>query len=139
MDFATVGAQGVDGIHAELESEVCVLLGVASYQQHAARDFAGNEEFATDALRRRVKMALTTSYLPAPPDSGANKDSQDCLIHSRGSDSAEMRGDSVAAMWPALELVKRHIYESRRGAGNSHLDGPLGCRDGLPLGSLSES
>ena len=102
--YAAVGAKGVDGIHAELESEVCVLLGVASYQ-HAAQ-ISGNEEFATDALRRRVKMALTTSYLPAPPDAGANKDSQDCLIHSRGSDSGEMRGDSVAAMWPALELVK---------------------------------
>ena len=31
------------------------------------------------------------------------------MIHSRGSDSAEMRGDSVAAMWPALELI-RDIY-----------------------------
>ena len=105
--YAAVGAQGVDGIHAELESEVCVLLGVASYK-HAAK-ITGNDEFATDALRRRVKMALTTSYLPAPPSSGNKANSQDCLIHSRGSDSAEMRGDSVAAMWPALELI-RDIY-----------------------------
>ena len=103
-DYAAVGAQGVDGIHAELESQVCVLLGVATYQ-HAA-EIIGNDEFATDALRRRVKMALTTSYLPAPPSSGNKANSQDCLIHSRGSDSGEMRGDSVAAMWPALELVK---------------------------------
>ena len=105
--YAAVGAQGVDGIHAELESEVCVLLGVASYK-HAAQ-ITGNDEFATDALRRRVKMALTTSYLPAPTSSGNKANSQDCLIHSRGSDSAEMRGDSVAAMWPALELI-RDIY-----------------------------
>ena len=106
-DYAAVGAQGVDGIHAELESEVCVLLGVATYK-HAAQ-ITGNDEFATDALRRRVKMALTTSYLPAPPSSGNKANSQDSLIHSRGSDSAEMRGDSVAAMWPALELI-RDIY-----------------------------
>ena len=111
--YAAVGAKGVDGIHAELESEVCVLLGVASYQ-HAAQ-ISGNEEFATDALRRRVKMALTTSYLPAPPDAGANKDSQDCLIHSRGSDSGEMRGDSVAAMWPALELIRIYTQRPARG------------------------
>ena len=106
-DYAAVGAQGVDGIHAELESEVCVLLGVASYK-HAAQ-ITGNDEFATDALKRRVKMALTTSYLPAPPSSGNKANSQDSLIHSRGSDSAEMRGDSVAAMWPSLELI-RDIY-----------------------------
>ena len=45
--------KGVDGIHAELESEVCVLLGVASYK-HAAK-ITGNDEFATDALETQGK------------------------------------------------------------------------------------
>lgn len=100
-DYAAMAAAAVDGIHAEMESEVGVVLGVETYQ-HAARQIqAGSGDAATDAIKRRARACRASSFIP---QAAANV--QTALMHA-GAD--EMRGDSIAAMWPALEVV-RDIY-----------------------------
>ena len=54
-DYAGLSAQGVDGIHAAMESEVAAVIGVASYR-HAASIYqpSGSGESASEALKRRA-------------------------------------------------------------------------------------
>ena len=112
-DYAGIHAIAVDGIHAVRETEVSSVIGVASYQ-HAAGVFqAGSGESGTEALMRRSAGCQASSFVPAAPANGARKDVQDgCLLHA-GTDA--MRGDSIAAMWPTLEVI-RDIY-SQAGTG----------------------
>ena len=113
-DFAGSHASAVDGIHAQREGEVSSVIGVASYQLAAKtyRTGAGSDEAASEALTRRSALCVASSYVPAPPSSGANQDIQNGNIyHAAGPNGggAEMRGDSVAAVWPTLEVI-RDIY-----------------------------
>ena len=113
-DFAGSHALAVDGIHSQNEMEVSSVIGVASYQLAAKtfRSGAGSDEAASEALKRRSMMCVASSYVPAPPDSGANQDVQSGnIFHASGPNGggASMRGDSVAAVWPTLEVV-RDIY-----------------------------
>lgn len=97
-DYASVHASAVDGIHAVMESEVSSVLGVDTYR-HAAGVFqAGSGESGTEALDRRSASCQASSYIPSP---AANI--QTAILHA-GRDA--MRGDSIAAMWPALELIR---------------------------------
>ena len=112
-DFAGSHALAVDGIHAQNEMEVSSVIGVASYQL-AAKTFrtgAGSDEAASEALKRRSAGCVASTYIPAAPTSGARSDVQDNIFHASGPNGggAEMRGDSVAAVWPTLEIV-RDIY-----------------------------
>ena len=113
-DFAGSHALAVDGVHSQREGEVSSVVGVSSYQL-AARTYrtgAGSDESASEALMRRSMMCVASSYVPAPPDSGANQDIQSGNIyHAAGPNGggASMRGDSVAAIWPSLEVI-RDIY-----------------------------
>ncbi len=111
-DFAGSHASAVDGVHAQREGEVSSVVGVASYQL-AARTYrtgAGSDESASEALMRRSMMCVASSYVPAPPDSGANQDIQSGnIFHAAGPNGGAMRGDSVAAVWPTLEVI-RDIY-----------------------------
>ena len=92
-DYAKTPASAVDGIHAVSEREVGVLLGVASYQ-HAAGVFqTGSGEAGTEALMKRARAVMASSFVPAPVSNVQNG----CLLHA-GSDA--MRGDSIAAVWP---------------------------------------
>lgn len=97
-DYASMAAQAVDGIHAEMESEVGAVMGVATYQ-HAAGVFqAGSGESGTEAIKRRCRACRASSFIPA-----AAANVQAGILHA-GADS--MRGDSIAAMWPALEVIR---------------------------------
>ena len=93
-----------------MESEVSVVLGVASYR-HAAGQYqsSGSGESASEALKRRSKMCLASSFTPAPPASGANANIQSGNIYHAAGPVGTMRGDSIAAVWPTLEVV-RDIY-----------------------------
>jgi len=100
-DYASMAASAVDGIHAEMESEVGAVLGVTTYQ-HAAGVFQqGSGESGTEAIKRRCRACRASSFIPA-----AAANVQAGILHA-GADT--MRGDTVAAMWPALEVV-RDIY-----------------------------
>ena len=108
-DFAGSHAQGVDGIHAQSEMEVSSVIGVASYRL-AARTFrtgAGSSESASEALKRRSMACVASSYVPAVAATIQNGN----IYHASGPNGggASMRGDSVAAIWPSLEVI-RDIY-----------------------------
>ena len=104
-DYAGLPALGVDGIHASMEGEVNVLLGTHTYQ-HAAGVYATNSDFqsAIETLKKRCMKCMASSYV-ADPASNV----QQALLHAAGPNGGNMRGDSVAAVWPALEVV-RDIY-----------------------------
>ena len=112
-DYAGLAASGVDGIHAYMQSEVSVLLGVASYR-HAAKLFNTNYNDLTglEALISRSAQTIATAFISPPPDSGARQDVQDFFLHAG---TEEMRGDSVAAVWPALELVRDVYSRAKQG------------------------
>ena len=108
-DFAGSHALAVDGIHAQNEMEVSSVIGVASYQLVAKtfRTGAGSDEAASEALKRRSQMCVASSYVPAP----ASMIQTGNIFHAAGPNGggADMRGDSVAAVWPTLEVI-RDIY-----------------------------
>jgi len=97
-DYAAMAADAVDGIHAEMESEVGIVLGVETYRHAAKQIQAGSGDAATDAIKRRARACRASSFIPA-----AAADIQTALMHAGGDD---MRGDSIAAMWPALEVIR---------------------------------
>ena len=107
-DYAGSHASAVDGIHAVTEMEVSSVIGVAAYQ-HAAATYRTNagQESASEALKRRSQMCISSSYVPAPASDIQNGN----IFHAAGPNGggASMRGDSVAAVWPTLEVI-RDIY-----------------------------
>ena len=106
-DYAGSHALAVDGIHASMESQVSSVIGVASYRHSASVYQAGSGESGSEALNRRSMSCMASSYVPAP--TGANMVQNGCIFHANGPNGGEMRGDSVAAMWPTLEVI-RDIY-----------------------------
>ena len=108
-DYAGVHAQAVDGIHAVSEREVSSVVGVASYRHAASVYDAGSGEAGSEALMRRSAGCRASSFIPA----ASNAHVQSGNILHAGTDA--MRGDSIAAMWPTLEVI-RDIY-TRAGQG----------------------
>ena len=107
--YAAAHAANVDGIHASRETEVSSVIGVASYR-HAASVFqSGSGESGSEALARRSARCMASSFVPAP--TGANMIQGGNIFHSAGPNGGggAMRGDSVAAVWPTLEVI-RDIY-----------------------------
>ena len=111
-DYAGSHAGGVDGVHASMESEVSSVIGTASYQHAASVYQAGSGESGSEALKRRSAGCMASSFIPAPPTQGDRANVQDGnVFHAAGPNGggAAMRGDSIAAMWPTLEVI-RDIY-----------------------------
>ena len=108
-DYAGSHATSVDGIHAGVETQVASVIGTASYV-HAAGVFqTGSGESGTEALARRSMGCMASSFIPAP--TGANMIQNGNIYHAAGPNGggASLRGDSIAAMWPTLEVI-RDIY-----------------------------
>lgn len=104
-DYASSHAGGIDGIHAEMETEVSSVIGTDVYQHAATVYQAGSGESGSEALMRRSMMCRASSYIPA----AVSTQSKGNLYHLSGPNGGAMRGDSVAAMWPTLEII-RDIY-----------------------------
>lgn len=105
-DYAGSHAAGVDGIHAESEKEVTSVVGVDVYRHAATVYQAGSGESGSEALMRRSMGCRASSYVPA----AASGQSKGNIFHLAGPNGGGvMRGDSVACMWPSLEIV-RDIY-----------------------------
>ena len=112
-DFSGSHALAVDGIHAQNEQEVSSVIGVASYQL-AAKTFrtgAGSDEAASEALKRRSQMCVASSYVPAPASMIQNGN----IFHASGPNGGAMRGDSVAAVWPTLEVIRDPYSKASQG------------------------
>ena len=104
-DYAGIHATAVDGIHAVKETEVSSVVGVNSYKHAAGVIQAGSGESGAEALERRSGGCQASSYIPAQPAEGQPRAHvQDGNILHAGMDA--MRGDSIAAVWPALELIR---------------------------------
>ena len=114
-DFAGSHASAVDGIHAQREGEVSSVVGVASYQL-AARTYrtgAGSDESASEALMRRSMACVASSYVP---DAGNNDIQTGNIFHAAGPNGGgAMRGDSVAGVWPTLEVVRDPYSKASQG------------------------
>ena len=105
-DYAGAHAQAVDGIHASMETEVASVVGVDVYKHAATVYQAGSGESGSEALRRRGAKCMASPFVGSASNAGQHKLS---LFHAAGPNGGAMRGDSVAAMWPTLEVV-RDIY-----------------------------
>ena len=106
-DYAGSHAQSVDGIHGSVEQQISSVLGVASYRHAATVYDAGSGESGTEALMRRSMSCMASSFIPAAVSNVQNGN----IYHAAGPNGggASLRGDSIAAMWPTLEIV-RDIY-----------------------------
>ena len=106
-DYAATPAMGVDGLPASMEGEVSVLLSIDVYR-HAAGVFqTGSGEAGIEAIKRRCRTCMASVYVPAA--AGTTHISNGNIIHSGGPNGGAMRGDSIAAMWPTLNVI-RDIY-----------------------------
>lgn len=106
-DYAGAHAQGVDGIHASMETEVSSVIGVDVYRHAASVYDAGSGEAGTEALRRRGNSCMASPYVGTATNAGHHVTN---FLHAAGPNGGGvMRGDSVAAMWPSLEVI-RDIY-----------------------------
>ena len=106
-DYAGSHASGVDGIHAETEREVSSVVGVDVYKHAATVYQAGSGESGSEALMRRSMACRASSYISAATNAGQALNN---IYHLSGPNGGGvMRGDSIAAMWPTLEVI-RDIY-----------------------------
>jgi len=107
--FAGLAAEAVDGIHADTEAQVRVLVGVASYKLAAKVHLAGSGESGTELLMRRAGGFRSSSYIAGPAS-----DIQDSILWAGG--GGVSRGDSVAAMWGnGLEVIRDPYTQAAQG------------------------
>ena len=104
----------VDGVHASREGEVSSVIGVASYTHAASVYQAGSGESGSEALMRRSMACMASSYIPAP--AGTPLVQSGNIYHAMGPNGGGvMRGDSVAAVWPTLEIIRDHLTQASQG------------------------
>ena len=102
--YGRLHAEVVDGLHASMETEVQSVIGVATYQHAAGTYITGSGESGSELLMRWSGGCMSSTYIPAKASM-----IQNVILHATGPNGGAMRGDSVAAMWPTLEVV-RDIY-----------------------------
>ena len=104
-DYGKLHASAVDGIHAGMETEVMSVIGNETYTHSAGVYISGSGESGSELLKRRSGGCMASTYIP---DIASMK--QSAILHAAGpAGGGIMRGDSVAAMWPTLEVI-RDIY-----------------------------
>ena len=103
--YGRLHAEAVDSIHAGREKEVTSVIGDETYRHAAGVYIGGSGESGSELLERRSAGCMGSTYIP---DAASNI--QSAILHAAGPNGGGiMRGDSVAAMWPTLEIV-RDIY-----------------------------
>ena len=103
-DYGRLHALAVDGIHATMETEVMSVVGDETYQHAAGVYIQGSGKAGSELMSARSGGCYASTYIP---DAAGMK--QSAILHAAGPNGGEMRGDSVAAMWPTLEVV-RDVY-----------------------------
>lgn len=106
-DVVGTAANAVDGIHAYAASEVNVILGPESYRYGTTVYTTSGEVSALMQLERHSRMVVASSYIP-----DASSNVQTLLLHG-GADV--MRGDSIAAVWPSLEVIRDPYSDAANG------------------------
>ena len=112
-DYVGVHATAVDGIHASMETEVSSVIGTASYQHAASVYQSGSGESGSEALKRRGAGCMASSFIPAA-SSGVQDGN---ILHAAGPNGggASLRGDSIAGMWPTLEVIRDPFSKASQG------------------------
>ena len=110
-DYAGAHSLAVDGIHASTEREVRSVIPVDVYQ-HSARQYQAGTgsvaaESGSEALARRSGGCMASPYVAETVSGGQRK--KNYLHAASANGGGIMRGDSVAAVWPTLEII-RDIY-----------------------------
>ena len=95
------------GIHASMETEVRSVIGVDVYK-HAATVY----ESGSEALRRRSAKCMASPFVGLAANTGQHKLN---IYHAAGPNGGAMRGDSVAAMWPVLEVIQDIYSKASQG------------------------
>ena len=90
-DYGRLHSLGVDGIHAEMETQVSSVIGDETYQHAAGVYIAGSGESGSELLRRRSGGCYASTYIPA-----ASGMKQAAILHAAGANGGTMRDDSVA-------------------------------------------
>ena len=112
-DYAGAHAAGIDGKHAEMETEVSSVIGTDVYRHAASVYQAGSGESGSEALKRRSMSCRASSYIPAATNAGQSKGN---IFHLAGPNGGGvMRGDSVAALWPTLEVIRDFYSKASQG------------------------
>ena len=102
--YGRLHALAVDGIHAGKESEVSSVIGEETYRHSAGVYIAGSGKSGSQLLTERSMSCEASSYVP---DEAGKK--QSAILHAAGPNGGGiMRGDSVAAIWPTLEVIRDH-------------------------------
>ena len=107
--YAGAHALAVDGIHASNEMQVGSVIGVEAYQHAASVYQTGSGESGSEAMSKRSMMCMASSYVPMAPTTGAREGAVDGnIFHAAGPNGGgpDMRADSVAAVWPTLEIIR---------------------------------
>lgn len=110
-DYGKLHSLAVDGIHAGMETEVMSVIGIATYSHAAGMYLPGSGEAGSELLRRRSAGCQASNYIPAV----ANH-KQPAILHAAGPNGGGvMRGDSVGAMWPTLEIIRDPYTKASQG------------------------
>ena len=88
----------IDGLHASTEADVSVVIGPETYKKLAVTMFTGTTENIFDVWTRRGITFVSSAHISKDADNVER-----VYIHG-GRDEA--RGDSVGAVWPAMELIR---------------------------------
>lgn len=109
--YGRLHAEAVDGIHASMESEVMSVIGDDTYRHAAGVYITGSGESGSELLMRRSGGCVASTYVP---DMVGNK--QKAILHAAGPNGGgAMRGDSVAAVWPTLEVIRDPYTQASQG------------------------
>lgn len=108
--YGKLHSEAVDGIHGGKETEVMSVIGINTYQHAAGLYIAGSGESGSELLNRRSGGCMASTYIPDPASN-----IQSAILHAAGPNGGSGRGDSVAAMWPALEIVRDPYSKASQG------------------------
>ena len=108
--YGRLHSEAVDGIHSSNETEVTSVIGITTYVHSAGEYISGSGESGSELLNRRSGGCMASTYIPAV----ASK-KQSAILHSSGPNGGAMRGDSVAAIWPTLEIIRDPYTQASQG------------------------
>lgn len=88
----------IDGLHASIEGDVSIIIGPETYKIIAQTLFTGTTDNIFDIWRKRGISFASSAHISKDADNVER-----VFVHG-GRDEA--RGDSVGAVWPAMELIR---------------------------------
>ena len=114
-DFLSLGSEVIDGKHASMEGEAHVLTPPAALKRAGSLYNMGDGMAASQSMTARFASARASALMPAVPATGARAKVAEVLVHG-GTDAS--RGDSIAAVWGSVELIRDPYSAASSGGVN---------------------